>query len=119
MERKNLMVLAVVLSAIVIFSFVYFNYGQDTSPGVHDDFAKCLTGNGIAMYGTEWCDHCKDQKALFGSSFRFIDYKDCDYSGECSIAGIKLYPTWIINGIKYTGTQSLETLSELSGCSLE
>lgn len=34
-----------------------------------DDFAKCLTEKGAKMYGTSWCGHCKNQKALFGDSF--------------------------------------------------
>ena len=71
------------------------------------------------MYGTDWCPHCKDQKKLFGNSFQYIDYIDCDWNKEdCREAGIKGYPTWIINGEKYAGEQELDRLASLMGCEL-
>ncbi len=71
------------------------------------------------MYGTEWCSHCKSQKKMFGKSFQYINYVDCDrYSDECLRNGIRGYPTWIIDGEKYPGVQSLGRLSSLSGCSI-
>lgn len=71
------------------------------------------------MYGTEWCPHCKNQKALFGKSFQFVDYVDCDINGEaCMAADIKSYPTWMIDDVKYSGTRSLAELAYRSGCEL-
>ena len=71
------------------------------------------------MYGTEWCPHCKNQKELFGDSFKQVDYIDCDIrKSECAQAGIKGYPTWIISGEKYPGVQQLGRLATLSGCKL-
>jgi len=85
----------------------------------YDDFAKCLTEKGAKMFGTEWCAHCKDQKKLFGDSFQYIDYIDCDKNEkECDTAGIKGYPTWIIDGEKYEGEQKLSRLASLTGCEL-
>lgn len=89
------------------------------SPGELDGFAQCLTDKGAKMYGTEWCSHCKNQKALFGKSFQYVDYVDCDRSKQvCANAGIKGYPTWVIDDENYPGEQSLEKLSSLSGCEL-
>ena len=88
--------------------------GQD-----YTDFAKCLTAKGAKLYGTDWCPHCKNQKELFGSAFRYIDYIDCDQKGlACQTAEIPGYPTWIINGKKYSGTQKLEWLASFTGCEL-
>ena len=71
------------------------------------------------MYGTNWCPHCKDQKALFGKSFKHIDFVNCDYHmEECLAAGVEGYPTWKINGENYPGTQQLMKLDELSGCKI-
>jgi hypothetical protein len=41
--------------------------GSDTpaEPGPFDEFAQCITDSGAVFYGTEWCSHCKNQKALF------------------------------------------------------
>ena len=78
--------------------------------------AKCLTEKGVKMYGTEWCPHCKNQKKLFGSSFQYINYTDCDKNRqECLSAGVQGYPTWEIDGQNYPGEQSLERLAQLSG----
>jgi len=87
--------------------------------GKYDTFAKALTEKDVKMYGTEWCSHCKNQKELFGTSFQYINYIDCDKeSYVCDAAGVKGFPTWKINGELYPGEQSMVELSELSGVEL-
>ena len=72
------------------------------------------------MYGTDRCPHCAEQKELFGESFKFVQYVNCDYESErCSEAGVTSIPAWLINGEKYVGVQSLEKLADLSECQLE
>ena len=84
-----------------------------------DALAQCLTERGVRMYGVEWCNHCQNQKTLFGESFRFIDYVDCDRQRQqCDDAGVTAYPTWNINGTDYPGVKSLDTLAALSGCEI-
>ena len=62
---------------------------------------------------------CQNQKKLFGKSFKFIDYIDCDRDRAlCLSNGVEGYPTWKINGESYPGEQSLERLAQLSGCEL-
>ena len=79
--------------------------------------AQCLTEKGVKMYGTEWCSHCKNQKAAFGSDFQYIDFIDCDQNrNACQAAGVKGYPTWKIDGKNYPGEQPLERLAALAGC---
>lgn len=81
------------------------------------NLAQCLTEKGAKMYGTSWCGHCSNQKAVFGESFKYIDYVDCEQRGdECSAAGIRGFPTWIIDKRAYPGRQSLERLAGLAGC---
>ena len=87
-----------------------------------EEIAKCLTEKGAKMYGAYWCGHCQNQKKMFGEDFQYVDYVECDSNGEnanpqtCYEAGIKGYPTWIINGNQYSGEQSLDKLKELGGC---
>lgn len=79
--------------------------------------AQCMTTAGATMYGTEWCSHCKDQKAMFGAAFQYIDFVDCDLKAdECKTAGVEGFPTWNINGTNYPGTQNLYILAVKSGC---
>ena len=85
-----------------------------------DKFAQCLTEKGFSMGGTDWCPHCKDQKELFGNSFKFIDYHNCDKENDwCQLNNIRGYPTWVLpDKTTLPGTQKLETLAEESGCAL-
>jgi len=97
---------------------IFFGYknitGNVVKSGQYDEFAKYLTEQNVKMYGTEWCPHCKNQKKLFGSSFQYIDYIDCDKNRqECLSAGVQGYPTWKINSQNYPGEQSLERLAQL------
>ena len=110
---KHIVVLMVGIFAISFIS------GCSSGQGKYNSFAQCLTDNGVKMFGTEWCSHCKNQKKTFGSSFDYVDYIDCDkYKDECLSNGVNGYPTWIINGSSYPGEQPLSRLASLSGCEL-
>jgi len=89
-------------------------------------FAKCLTSKQVAMYGLYWCDHCAEQKKMFGPSFQYINYVECGVQGSraeqpvCAQAGVKNFPTWKLpNGSLVEGVQPLQKLSETTGCSLQ
>lgn len=83
--------------------------------------AKHLTAIGAKMYGAFWCPHCYEQKQLFGkeAAKEFL-YIECDAQGKnpqpqaCVAAGVQSYPTWVVKGKTYRGTQSLEKLAEAS-----
>lgn len=71
------------------------------------------------MFGTPTCSHCLDQKALFGESFKYIQYVDCIVAPTmCSnIAGT---PTRLFaDGSTLLGKQSLETLAAKTNCPLQ
>jgi protein-disulfide isomerase len=87
--------------------------------GNYDGFAKCLTEKGVVLYISKYCPHCKNQKEMFGESVKFLNIIDCaDKQQVCVATSIEAVPTWIINGIRYKGEQTLQTLSSLTGCSL-
>jgi protein-disulfide isomerase len=112
-----------VISVVILLLFVYYltesGYFVWNKGDRIEGFAKCLTDKGIVMYGSKYCPHCKNQKALFGDAFKYINYVECTENTQlCAENGIMYVPAWIINGEKYTGEMSLERLSELSGCEL-
>ena len=116
--------LAVLLFLAIIASQWYFSH-QSTTEGNYDTFAQCLTDKGAKFYGTFWCPHCKEQKKLFGSSLKFVPYIECstpDGNNQldvCKEAGVDGYPTWVFaDGVQVSGTQTLEFLSEKTGCPL-
>lgn len=83
--------------------------------------ANYLDETGATMYGAYWCPHCADQKEMFGQAVDLVPYVECAADGEnaqpqlCKDKGIQGYPTWEINGEFYPGSQSLDTLADLSG----
>ena len=111
-ENFNLWMGIVAIAVIVFLAW-------PSEPGQYDDFATCLSEAGIIMHGTDWCSHCQAQKAMFGSSFDYVNYVNCDFNKEtCLIAGVTGYPTWTIDGQNYPGQQPLAKLASLSGCAL-
>jgi hypothetical protein len=90
-----------------------------------DSFAKCLGEKKATMYGSFLCPHCEDQRKLFGSSFRYVPYVECSMRGTrqmtfpCIAAQIRYTPTWIFDdGERRVGLQTLQSLSEKTGCKL-
>ena len=114
--KKTIIILGGIVILILIGIFYVRSTGRVVSSIEQDEFVQYLTQQGVKMYGTDWCGYCKDQKKLFGDSFQYVDYVNCDKDRqECSDAGIRGYPTWKINGQSYSGLQSLEKLAQLSG----
>ncbi|MGB2926842.1 MAG: vitamin K epoxide reductase family protein [Limnothrix sp.] len=92
-----------------------------TSSPAEISLAEHLTEIGAKKYGAYWCPHCYEQKQLFGpEAFAKIDYIECAEDGEnpqpdlCAQANLEGFPTWDVNGERYSGTQALEKLAEAS-----
>ena len=123
--KKNFWMWAV-LGVVIFAAIVYaLNRGPD-APGEYDAFAQCLTAAGVKMYGADWCPHCAEQKKLFGNSWKYVDYVECDARGDnadpeaCDAAGVEGFPTWIFSdGTKIAGQTSLRQLSVKTNCALE
>jgi len=114
------------VAAIVIVA-VHLHYAGywGSAPGPEDPWVRGLAEHlsqiDAKFYGASWCPHCNDQKKLFGSSTKRIPYVECSPGGPnapqaqvCREKGIQSYPTWIINGQRYTGVQQLDALAQLS-----
>lgn len=83
--------------------------------------AQHLKQTGAKMYGAFTCPHCQNQKHLFGAeAAKQLNYVECHPQGQnaqpqaCQAAGIESFPTWEINGQKYTGEKTLQELADLS-----
>jgi hypothetical protein len=80
-----------------------------------------LKQRGVKMYGADWCPFCQRQKAMFGDTFREINYIECNPKSPkgqpalCEKANIQAYPTWEINGRLFQGLRTPEELAFLSG----
>ena len=124
MKRKYLLFLLIIGVAALAAcsngngSTSYYIPNTEVGPEVHN-LAQCLTDSEAVMYGTEWCPHCRNQKELFGEAFEKIMYVNCEANpSACNAAGVQGFPTWVINGQRFSGTQPLAQLSQASGCQL-
>jgi len=112
------------LVAIVALHSYYAGYWGG-APGPEDPWirglAEHLSKSDAKFYCASWCPHCADQKKKFGSSVKRIPYVECSPGGQqapsapiCKEKNITSYPTWIINGQRYTGIQELDALAQVS-----
>jgi len=80
-----------------------------------------LRDSGALFYGTYWCPSCQQQKELFGASAKRLPFIECTPNGragqpnfQCVANDIQSYPTWIIDGRRYTGVIPVDQLRRLS-----
>ncbi len=109
---------------VVIVGIIFLSKGKEKySSESMDNFAKCLTEKGAIMYGTFWCPHCAKTKKLFGSSFSYINYIECDPRGDneqsilCISKNIDKYDTWeFSDGTRLISEPTLEQFTQKTGC---
>jgi len=116
----------VALAVVIALHLHYAGFlGKTATAGPEDPWirglAEHLAKTNAKFYGASWCPHCTDQKEMFGSSARRLPYVECSPGGPkappaqaCNEANVKSYPTWVISGQRYTGTQTLENLAQHS-----
>jgi hypothetical protein len=121
-STKKKSILPWIFGIFIVIGIIAF-YASSGS-GKYDGFAKCISDSGAKFYGAFWCSHCAEQKALFGSSAKYLPYIECstpDKNGEfdvCKNAGINGYPTWIFADGSRTNQLTLQELSQKTGCAL-
>lgn len=115
------------LAAVVILA-LHANYAapvaEPTGPEdpVIRALAEHLSDTRAVFYGASWCNHCQEQKRLFGASVSRLPYIECSPNGpnapplrSCTAAGVRSYPHWVIDGRSYPGVvMSLAQLATAS-----
>ncbi len=121
-RERNKKIFNYSIIAVVAVAIIYGGYAmlKPEGPSEHDDLAKCLSAQGVTMYGTEWCTYCQAQKREFGSSFKYVTYINCDVNPDaCKAAGVEGYPAWAMpDGTLLSGVQDLAVLAERAGCTV-
>lgn len=123
--NKNLLIIPVIL--ILVFGAVFFvlsptgdivSEENKTETENMEEFTKCLNETSV-MYAQTGCGACETQKQMFGDNIKYLDVVYCDEKVQlCQSLEIRRTPTWIIQGQRYIGVQSLEELSDISLCGL-
>jgi len=79
--------------------------------------AECMTGKGTVLYGSDGCPATLAQKGRFGDGFKYLKYVECrENKTQCSKKNITLYPTWICDGKRISGSYPLDALAVFTGC---
>ena len=82
--------------------------------------SKNLSEKGVVLYGSSKSAETQQQKELFGSAAKSLDFVECDSAlegsnpDECAGKGIEVYPTWSYEGQQYRGVQSLSQLAKIA-----
>lgn len=123
-KNNNTIIIAILILALFV-ALGAWSTRIKNKPGDLDTFAMCLADSGAKFYGTFWCPHCNNQKAMFGNSARLLPYIECStpdgrgQTQECADAGITGYPTWeFADGSRIGGETELSVLSDKTGCVL-
>ncbi len=109
MNKKNLVTILIILG-VIILSIIIINRGN----GVSQQTAMCI-GQNSELYVQLGCNACKTQEEMFGENKKYLNIIDCWFEREKCL-DIEHTPTWIIQGKRYEGVQSIEKLKELTGC---
>jgi hypothetical protein len=114
MDKKSLKVY-IILIAVVVAIVLIITYLK--SDGDSDEKTiQCIADNSILIV-KEGCSACAYQKSILGGDLSKFNVTDCAYETQrCAELGIEHIPTWIIDGEKYEGAQSIEQLKNLTGC---
>jgi hypothetical protein len=116
-RNKRIFNYAILIAILLAVAYAVYTYARSDDTQ-YDALAKCLATRGAAMYGTEWCPHCQEQKREFGLSFRYVHYVNCDLHPDvCAAHNVSGYPTWLFaSGPPAEGAQPLALLAERTGC---
>ncbi len=112
-------------AVIVLGLFLHYSGLFDPAAGPEDPYLKGLAvhlrDSGARFYGAYWCPACQEQKTLFEASVERLPYVECTPDGrrgvlnfDCVANDVRDYPTWIIDGRRYTGVLSVAQLAALS-----
>jgi hypothetical protein len=83
-------------------------------------FQKCLSTQDIKLFiNTESTDESIKNTGLF-DNIQYFKIQNCFTNNQiCLDNGVSDFPTWIINGNKYSGDITESQLSEYTSCSLK
>ena len=114
-------------AALVVVLGLHLHYSGvfDPAAGPEDPYLKALAihleDSGARFYGAYWCPACERQKELFLASAGRLPYIECTPDGRggvravaCLTQDVQSYPTWIIDGQRYTDVMTPQRLARMS-----
>ena len=113
MKRDSIITIIIIIAVLVLaYAVIAF---PNKNPETDEEIVKCISENSV-LYIQLGCSACKSQEELFGENYKNLNVVDCFYEREECVGNIEYTPTWVINGEKIVGVQSIEKLREATGC---
>ncbi len=121
--EKRVKLVATFIFAVLLITLLYLfsdwfskTTGYSIAENPNNNLAKCLTSQGVKLYGSKTCPDCTKQKEFFGKeAFDYVDYVECSQTPvKCS--EIKSVPAWSINNDTIYGIKTLDELRYLTNC---
>ena len=101
---------------LLIFILALFVVSGCATQEIDKATAECIASKST-LYVRTGCPYCEEQKNLFGESVEYLNVIDCmEEPAVCATEAIAVVPTWVIDGEKIVGVQSIAKLKELTGC---
>lgn len=115
MRKKIKSVIFLGVIVLIILIILTINLTQSNN-GTDNKIVLCIAENS-KMYITPTCGVCAAQKQILGENLDKFEIINCATNREeCIEKQITYVPTWIINGEKVVGKQTLEQLKILTNC---
>ncbi len=124
MEEKNsrrrtrkIITLSVIVAVIILVIVVLYIQSLNCSTP-SEEVVKCISSK-ATLYMQEGCSHCLKQEKEFGECYVLLNATDCTKTPEkCIEVGIRVVPTWIVDGKLIEGVYKIEELQEITNCGL-
>lgn len=110
MKKSQIITLIFILATLILIILIILKNSNHTN----SDLAKCIASKST-LYVATGCSACQHQEKLFGDDFKYLNAVNCAIEPE-KCENIYAFPTWIINGEKEIGVQSIKKLKELTDC---
>jgi len=112
MKKGSWITLIIIVAVIALAILLLLTKGGSAT----EELAKCI-GEKSTLYIQLGCHACETQENMFGDNYKYLNTVDCfeEYE-ECLEKEIEATPTWIIDGEKFRGVQTINTLKEATDC---
>ena len=113
MKKDTKTYLGLTIVVVIIILGIYWAKGN----GNNDEAViQCIAENSQLIV-KEGCPACASQEKILENYINKFNVTDCSIKPQkCMDLGITHVPTWIINGERSEGVQSIEELKALTGC---
>jgi len=117
-KKKNIKNILLIIEIIfgVIFLIIFISILQKLGDSFYIDsnISKCISEKSI-LYTSSTCGHCTEQEGILGKYKDDFNIINC-VKDKSRCGGIKMVPSWFINGKMYEGKKKWRELRKITGC---